>query len=826
MKIKIPKINRAGKYAAPKIRKPWETDSRTQLVQHAVIALAIVFFLLSMARIFLPQYRHHLAQDVQLEIVATGEKNRASLGNNIRLTRIVVNGIPRDLSNVSLSGNWQYTTSDDFLYVYNTPKPDTLTVSYRDVISMDLVFVSELGSGIAELRVNGRTWDRVDLYSDNRWSELTVRYDSSMLANPERHPALYLLVFCAVFLLFQAVRKNFRDETWMYIAGRSKDLLLQALLSAMVLLCVSILQYQTVEGLIGYFSMDYLIILESYLIVFLLSYLLFCIIQSHWLTFGIISLVLEILLIISNMKISARGTPLLPWDFQVASAALSVAKEYNLSIPFLSIAVLLCTVLIIYALFISRVPKRKYSIPGAVIGTIATVMVLLVYVQTTVFCGIWNYTSSERVYQVSNYYENNGFLVAFTEYLTYMLPPEPPEGYTEENMQQIAGEIMDDYAAENKTTASQPNVIVIMSESFWDVTRLENVTFEEEIFPVFNSLRSQGVSGDMLSHVLGGNTVISEFEFLTGYHSAFFPTDYMVYGSHLKDGLQSAVSVLSQQGYYTVAMHPYLATNYNRNTVYKKMGFDEMIFEDDFPKNAARIRNYISDDAMYQEIFKTYEQLQASSDQPLFLFGITMQNHGGYWDYNLHKPTQVRFQAKGYDQSTIDSMNDYFSGLHCSDAALRNLIDYFSDAQEEVIIIYFGDHVSDAGSKYEKMLERQSWYHSSTFQIDVRSHTVPYLIWSNRGLDSRQLPVMDIGQLLPTAMDLAGIPMPYFWHFVLDMKESYCAFNKALVVSADMSGAALSSLTPEQQKIMDTYMLLVYDYMWGENYARQLWQTP
>lgn len=809
-----------------KRRKPWEEGVAPQLRRNIVIALACLFFLLTLNRILLPGYRQNLARDIQLEIVATGEKNPRSLGNNVRLARIIVNGYTRDLSAIPLSGNWQYTTTDDFLFVYNTPQPDSICASFSGVISMDLVFVSEVGSGIAEIRVNGKTWDRVDLHSDNTWSERTVRYDISPLIHAERYLTVYILVFGAVFALLSLTSRRAKEKPRQLLGMLSGDLLIQALLSAVLVLCISLLQYQTLDNLTAYFSRGYLIVLEGYILVFLLMYLLYWLTQSHWLSFGLLAAVLEILLVISNIKITARGTPLLPWDFQVAAVALSVADEYDLSVSFLTVAILICTAILVWALFKIRPRDRRYSLLRAVFGCGFTAAAIYLYVTTTVFCGLWGTTSSDRVYQVSNYYENNGFVVAFTEYLTYMLPPEPPEGYSQEAMEALAGEIIDGHRSDGSQRSEKPNVIVIMSESFWDVTTVENVTFGAEVFPVYNALAQQTAHGNLLSHVFGGNTVISEFECLTGFHAAFFPTDYMVYGSHLKEGLQSAASVMSAQGYHTVAMHPYIATNYNRSTVYSKMGFDEMIFEDDFPDNAQRIRSYISDDAMYLQILEEYQQLQAESDKPLFLFGITMQNHGGYWGYNLNADTQVPFTAEGYDQSTVESMNDYFAGLHSSDAALGNLISYFADMDEEVIIIYFGDHMSDAGTKVEKMLEKQSWYNPSTFEYDLRSHTVPYLIWSNRGLEPAQLDIMDIGQLLPTALALSGSDMPYFWHFLMDLKDSFSAFNKAITVNPDGSVVGADTLTPEQREMLLRYRLLVYDFMWGENYAQQLWQTP
>ena len=300
----------------------------------------------------------------------------------------------------------------------------------------------------------------------------------------------------------------------------------------------------------------------------------------------------------------------------------------------------------------------------------------------------------------------------------------------------------------------------------------------------------------------------------------------MVYGSSLGDEFTSAASILRDQGYHTVALHPYEATNYNRNTAYTALGFEQMIFEDAFPADAERIRSYISDDAMYLEIERQFEQLQDTSDEPLFLFGITMQNHGGYWPETLHTPTRVPFTAEGYQASTIECMDDYFAGIRASDEALGNLIRYFQNVEEDTIIIYFGDHMSDAGTKTEKMFSLQSWYQESTFTVDVRSHTVPYLVWSNCGIASGEQQIMDISMLLPSVLSQTDVQIPLFWRYLLEQKPLCGAFNSAIRVDADMSGHSLAELDYATQAYLDTYRMLTYDYVWGERYANDLWVLP
>ena len=805
----------------------WRRDGFFRVLWSIVAAAAVTFLVFSMNRLLFPVYRDLLEKDATVQIVATGERNSASLGTNIRLSGIRINGADLDLSKIKCAGNWKYSETEDFLYAYNVRTPDKLTIEIDDVLSMDLTFVSERGAGIVSVAANGEAVETRDLYSDTKWTEVSVRYDTSVFAHPEQHGMIWLLLFTAVF-----------GAAWcggLYLPGRimtqinhvSGILLSNALLASILTIGIWMMQYQSPERLLEYLSGDYLVLLEGYVLVFLVLIFLYQVCQRHWLAYTIVSVVLETLLVVSNIKLNARGTPLLPWDFLVADAALSVVDGYDLSIPPVSISVIACNLIIAYVLFRCRVRGRGYCYGQAGVGGVLAALTLVFFVNTTALSGVWNQVSDTRVYQIRDYYEENGFLVSFVEYCNYLLPVEAPDDYSEETMHRLVEQIIEQQVTSEQphSATEMPNIIAIMSESFWDVTTLENVWFEEDPLPVLHRLQQETNSGNLLSHVFGGNTVISEFEFLTGFHAAFFPTDYMAYGGNLDDNFCSAASILGKQGYCTVAMHPYAATNYNRNTAYGMLGFQHMVFEDDFPEDTPRIRGYISDDAMYHQIEQVYEQVRKESDAPLFLFGITMQNHGGYWPATLNEESRVGFRTEGYLDTTVAGMDDYFAGLHSADAALGNLISYYEKVEEDTIIIYFGDHMSDAGTKAQKMLQCQSWYQSSSFAVDVESHTVPYVVWSNCDLEIGQHPMMDIGQLFPLVLEQTGVRMPYFWHYLQQQREVLPAFNHAIAVNLDYAEVKLNHLTQQQSEVYHIYELLTYDYIWGERYAAELWDV-
>lgn len=805
-------------------------NSIKEIINVLLLTIVSIVLVLIVNRIVLPGYYDMLAEDIKVDIVATGENREEALANNVRLSDISVNGKKQDLSKIQVTSGWDYFETDNFLYAYNLQEAATLTFEYENVKTLDLSFVSEVGSGMIEIYVNDKLFETMDLYSDNEWEYETVHCDSNIFIHPEEHWQVYFVLFVVFALLYGVIFSFMDDNRAKRIFKASRFVFGCLVLALLVHANVCLIQYRNVSGLTEYLNSGYLNVMQGYILTLLVFVFIAALSRCLWLPYGIMSIVLGIAGIVSNMKLDARGVPLLPWDFQVLGTALTVAESYKSSISTISICVVICSIIVTLALFANRNKKgKKLSLKISLPASAGMLIVLLVFVSSTILSGIWS-TNLDRVYQVGEYYNRKGFAVAFTEYITYMLPQSAPEGYDKESITNISEEVIEKaeikLAEDTTKNNNTPNIIVIMSESFWDINRLENVTFSEDPLPVFNSLKNESIHGNILSHIYGGNTVVSEFECLTGFDGSFFPQDYMVYGGYMKDDFDSVVGFLNKNDYHTVAMHPFIDTNYNRNVAYERFGFDEMIFEEDFAKDTERIREYISDQAMFEKIQEMFEAHQELSDAPFFTFAITMQNHGTYTDYLLNEATQVEFTAEGYNETTVGCMKDYFAGLRASDEALGNLISYFRQVEEETIIIYFGDHMTDTGSDPEKMLSKESWYDKATIGYEVQSHLAPYIIWNNKSSESRELSLMNISQLLPTAFEINNISMPYFWEYLLALKDEYAASNKVVYVDSDFSVKSLTEMTNTQKESIEAYELLQYDYIWGKNYADELWELP
>ena len=94
---------------------------------------------------------------------------------------------------------------------------------------------------------------------------------------------------------------------------------------------------------------------------------------------------------------------------------------------------------------------------------------------------------------------------------------------------------------------------------------------------------------------------------------------------------------------------------------------------------------YVSDRSDFAQIIWEFEHKEAG--EPLFLFNVTIQNHGGYTvpDY----PAQVTVADAPGEYPMAEQ---YLTLAGKTDAAFRALVEYLRVFDEPTIVIMFGDH--------------------------------------------------------------------------------------------------------------------------------------
>jgi phosphoglycerol transferase MdoB-like AlkP superfamily enzyme len=286
-----------------------------------------------------------------------------------------------------------------------------------------------------------------------------------------------------------------------------------------------------------------------------------------------------------------RGNEFTFADIRSIGTGLSVAENYKLELNNRGIIVLVLSGL--FLLLVSRFVIR-YAHPWQMRLIVALTGVLCVII---VAGNAYN-VATETWEQKGTY--RNGYILNFVLGIRDSFVAAP-DGYSAEAVAELEETYSGADTASGDVAVETPTIIVIMNESFSDLSVLGDLETNLPLTPFMDSLKENTIRGYALSSVFGAKTPNSEWEFLTGNSMAFLPSGSVVYQQYISDTPTSIVSNLKDIGYTCVAMHPYYETGWSRNQVYPNLGYDEMYFIDDFDQTNV-IRKYITDQELYDKI--------------------------------------------------------------------------------------------------------------------------------------------------------------------------------------------------------------------------------
>ena len=370
----------------------------------------------------------------------------------------------------------------------------------------------------------------------------------------------------------------------------------------------------------------------------------------------------------------------------------------------------------------------------------------------------------------------NGIAVTFAMDLAYVTVGKP-SGYQASEEQAV----LEQYGEqETESTEELPNIVAVMNESFSDLAVLGDFTVNEDDMPYLHRLQqgnANTVTGYLNVSVCGGNTANTEFEFLTGNTMAFLPQGSIPYQQYITGEIDSLPSYLASLGYQTVATHPYNASGWQRDTVYPLLGFSESIFRDQY-WGASQVRKYVSDDSCVDKIIQLYEGKEEG--KPLFVFNVTMQNHGGYTD--LYDNFTPEIQVEGVNSTAV---SQYLSLIRLSDASLEKLIQYFSGVDEKTIVVFFGDHQpNDTVAAPILAKNGISVKNMDAEQLKLR-YQVPYVIWANYDIGEETGKDTSANYLAADVLRYAGVAPDAYLDYLSGLKEQYPIISAMRVVTAD-----------------------------------------
>ena len=322
------------------------------------------------------------------------------------------------------------------------------------------------------------------------------------------------------------------------------------------------------------------------------------------------------------------------------------------------------------------------------------------------------------------------------------------------------------------------NVIVIHAESMQ--TFPMNLKFnDKEVTPNLNRLAKEGIFfNNFYSEVGVGTSSDSEFTFNTSLMPStkgtafvnYFDRDYVAVPSLLKD-----------KGYYTFSMHANTGEFWNRNNMYKALGYDHFYSKDSYVIDET-IGLGLSDRSFFSQSVEKIKEIKESTGPPYYGLLIMLSNHTPFDDLELMDEfnTSISIDAgnktitRNYLEGTV--MNNYLRSVHYADSAIGEFVDKLDEEGllEDTVLIIYGDHdarlsFNDFNLLYNydpvedkiKTEKDEGYvpYNSYNYELDRK---VPFIIWTK---DKKYNIVVDVptGMIdaLPTIGNMLGIHSDY-----------------------------------------------------------------
>ena len=489
-----------------------------------------------------------------------------------------------------------------------------------------------------------------------------------------------------------------------------------------------------------------------------------------WLGVGLLATVVLVLTAVNTAKMAILTEPLVPSDRAFLSSPgflVSMVQPARLVLGAVAIVATLGASLVIGHRLGLRYPRVVTGLGPHAARLVVVLVAGALLFDTTRFNdqgNLWRRIYEARgahwmPYSQAINYRDNGFVGG----VLYNMPIEampPPAGYSAATMHELAQKYAERAVTRNAGrdphALDDVNVVLVLSESFSDPTRLNGLHVDHDPIPLTRQHIADAWGGEALANFYGTGTSSMEFSALTGQDLALFnpqisaPYQNFVAGM---DSYPSAVGWFAHDGHSPIAIHPYTTEMYRRSTVYPMLGFEKFVHDTGMQEQAKVEKNtYISDQSAFDEV----EYQLRTHDKPMLVNLVTMQNHVPMADW-YDDPVPVSGDVDAHQAKEIggDARGEEFS-----DQALDAFLAQLRASDEKTVVVFYGDHYPGIYSS-DVLAENPG----------LEQLRTPLLIWSSEGQQARPLPLTSANDFLPYVFDLVGQSLPPYYELLTEVRE-------------------------------------------------------
>ena len=345
----------------------------------------------------------------------------------------------------------------------------------------------------------------------------------------------------------------------------------------------------------------------------------------------------------------------------------------------------------------------------------------------------------------------------------------------------------EDTQKENKYTKmfEGKNILVIHGESLQGFTM--NLKFNDvELTPNLNKWAREGMYfSNYYAQESVGNSSDSEFTSLTSLMPSSSGTVFMNYFNRT---YETSLKLLKDKGYYTFSMHGNNGSAWNRNVMYKYLGYDKFYaYKNDFDIDE-KIGLGLSDKSFFRQ---AVEKIKVINEEQNNWYGtlVMLTNHTPFndvdtFDYVVDYKTKQVNPETNEEEEVIEpwleetKIGNYLKSVHYADEALGELMTELEEAGllDNTIIVLYGDH--DCKIKQSEFRKLYNSDHYKEVLIDPENtvgtiddftyeinRKVPFIIWSKDIIGTKYAKetteVMGMIDMMPTLANMVGIKPKY-----------------------------------------------------------------
>lgn len=601
-------------------------------------------------------------------------------------------------------------------------------------------------------------------------------------------------------------------------------------------------------------------VLLNFIILGVLYLTLIFILNRFWVSTAIFGSIMTVFAVANHIKMETRNEPILPADLNFITGgntgelASFIPKSSQTLVHNATVGVIWLVIICIIMQFVDGRRafiycswKHPFANVKNIVGTSARTLAAVLSV-ALVFSFTWGFGNND--YWSTNFAKslsdspqiwngladstNNGPVVNFLR-LAHTKTMDKPAGYSQQAMEEIAEKYTNaaQQINQNRTeNLTDSTVIMLLSETFSDPTRVPGVSFSEDPIPYIRQLKTETTSGLMLSPGYGGGTANIEYQALTGLSMANYSSTLSVAYQQLVPSLKWAYTF--NQAWNdangedsSVALHAYNRNMYFRDLNYKKFGFSKFYATDGKPQlnDLQPIDSawYASDESLYAQVLEHID----SDDTNMFYQVVTMQNHMPYSDFYENNQFKDLDTSQNLQDSEKTNIETYAKGINYTDQATQEFLNKLNEIDRPITVIFYGDHLPGI---YPTA--------SSDSQNTLGLHETDYFIWSNNASSSAQSK-LDVASSAYTssnyfvsqlASHMNAKVSPYL-AFLTQMHQVVSAISVPASgngdadepVYLDASGNMIDEkdLSEEAKTMLQEYKLIQYDMTIGKNYLKE-----